>query len=136
MLSVPAAAVVERCAPRPPLPRRPPSAPPPRARTAYLRPQSRPRPRPRSPPTPLPRRARRDLRVWRFAVEAAHAPILQLLSGGYTRASAGVIVDALAAALTRYALPAGRAGGGGSVGAGSGGGGGAVKASSGGGGRG
>jgi hypothetical protein len=37
-----------------------------------------------------------------------------LLSGGYTRASAGVIIDALAACLTRFVgLGAGGGGGGG-----------------------
>jgi hypothetical protein len=41
--------------------------------------------------------------VWRFAVERARAPILMLLSGGYTRASAGTIVDSLERLLRRYA---------------------------------
>lgn len=59
----------------------------------------------------------RDKRVWRFAVEEARAPVVQLLSGGYTRASAGVIVDALEAVLTLYA---GLGGGGSSCGSGAG----------------
>jgi hypothetical protein len=58
--------------------------------------------------------------VWRFAVETARAPIVQLLSGGYTRASAGVIVEALTQVLTRYVLPGGESGGGGGGGGGGG----------------
>lgn len=49
----------------------------------------------------------RDERVWQFALERARAPLLMLLSGGYTRASAGVIVDSLDTVLRRFAgLPA------------------------------
>lgn len=55
-----------------------------------------------------------DARVWRFALEELRAPILMLLSGGYTRASAGVIVDSLAALLARHAGLGGGGGGGGS----------------------
>ncbi|GBF94944.1 hypothetical protein Rsub_07445 [Raphidocelis subcapitata] len=82
----------------------------------------------------------RDLRVWGFAVERVRAPILVLLSGGYTRASAGVIVDALGACLARFAgLGAGGGGGGGGgsgSGSRSGGGGGGGSGSGGGGGGG
>lgn len=42
--------------------------------------------------------AQRDAAVWQFA-QRLRAPILMLLSGGYTRASAGVIVDSIAAIL-------------------------------------
>ncbi|KAI8476068.1 MAG: hypothetical protein J3K34DRAFT_516972 [Monoraphidium minutum] len=45
----------------------------------------------------------RDARVWRFALEEARSPIVMLLSGGYTRASAGVITDSLQALLRRHA---------------------------------
>lgn len=40
--------------------------------------------------------AQRDMQVWKFA-QRLQAPIVMLLSGGYTRASAGVIVDSLSA---------------------------------------
>jgi histone deacetylase 11 len=42
--------------------------------------------------------ARRDEMVWAFAQQLG-APIVMLLSGGYTRASAGVIVDSLTSIL-------------------------------------
>lgn len=41
----------------------------------------------------------RDTAVWQFAQQRLRAPICVLLSGGYTRASAGVIVDSLASLL-------------------------------------
>lgn len=42
--------------------------------------------------------AQRDAAVWQFA-QRLQAPIMMVLSGGYTRASAGVIVDSLSAIL-------------------------------------
>lgn len=44
----------------------------------------------------------RDEAVWQLA-RRLRAPILMLLSGGYTRASAGVIVDSLTSILTGLA---------------------------------
>lgn len=39
--------------------------------------------------------AQRDAAVWQFAQER-RAPIVMLMSGGYTRASAGVTADSIA----------------------------------------
>jgi len=53
------------------------------------------KPRLREPPVS------RDSKVWQFAIQQ-RAPILMLLSGGYTKASAGVIVDSLEGLLRRW----------------------------------
>lgn len=46
--------------------------------------------------------AQRDAAVWGFA-QQVEAPIVMLLSGGYTRASAAVIVDSIAGLLSGVA---------------------------------
>jgi hypothetical protein len=54
--------------------------------------------------------------VWRFALEQQSAPLLVLLSGGYSKGSAGVIIDSLDAALRRWCGLGGGGGAGGSGG--------------------
>jgi hypothetical protein len=44
-----------------------------------------------------------DARVWRFALERLNAPIVMLLSGGYTRESAGIVADSLERLLGEWA---------------------------------
>jgi hypothetical protein len=53
----------------------------------------------------------RDAAVWQFA-QRLQAPIMMLLSGGYTRASAGVIVDSIAGILQGLADSCSREGAG------------------------
>lgn len=41
--------------------------------------------------------------MWRFALERLNAPIVMLLSGGYTRESAGIVADSLERLLGEWA---------------------------------